>query len=90
MVGKCQVNHLKVKEIYHWGTDILRCHKTFHYTLRQSAGSSRGGAGNVYRGTGMRDWLLLTTIMVLGFGFMLGKLAYDEWRIKRRNHGAGS
>ncbi|HTC83417.1 MAG TPA: hypothetical protein VK683_03640 [Rhizomicrobium sp.] len=39
----------------------------------------------------MRDWLLLTTIMVLGFGFTLGKLAYDEWRIKRsrRNHGTG-
>ena len=32
---------------------------------------------------GMRDWLLLTTIMVLGFGFTLGKLAFDEWRIKR-------
>jgi len=41
---------------------------------------------------GMREWLLLTTIMVLGFGFTLGKLAFDEWRIKRshRNHGAGS
>jgi hypothetical protein len=40
----------------------------------------------------MRDWVLLTTIMVLGFGFTLGKLAFDEWRIKRsqRNHGAGS
>ncbi len=39
----------------------------------------------------MREWMLLTTIMVLGFGFTLGKLAYDEWRIKRsqRNHGAG-
>lgn len=48
--------------------------------------------GNVYRGMGMREWLLLTTIMVLGFGFTLGKLAYDEWRIKRshRNHGASS
>jgi hypothetical protein len=30
----------------------------------------------------MRDWLLLTT-MVLGFGIMLGKLAFDDWRIKR-------
>ena len=31
----------------------------------------------------MRDWFLLTTVMVLGFGFTLGKLAFDEWRIKR-------
>jgi hypothetical protein len=30
----------------------------------------------------MRDSLLLTT-MVLAFGCMLGKLAYDEWRFKR-------
>jgi hypothetical protein len=30
----------------------------------------------------MRDWLLLT-IMVLGFGLMLGKLAFDDWRFKR-------
>ena len=51
----------------------------------------RRGAGNVYRGNGMREWLLLTTIMVLGFGFMLGKLAYDDWRIKRsQRNGAGS
>ena len=41
---------------------------------------------------GMREWLLLTTIMVAGFGFTLGKLAYDEWQIKRnqRNHGTGA
>ena len=40
---------------------------------------------------GMREWLLLTTIMVLGFGFMLGKLAYDDWRFKRSHrNGAGS
>lgn len=40
----------------------------------------------------MREWLLLTTIMVAGFGFTLGKLAYDEWQIKRnhRNHGTGA
>ena len=40
----------------------------------------------------MREWLLLTTIMVLGFTFTLGKLAYDDWRIKRdrRNHSACS
>jgi len=46
----------------------------------------------VFGGMGMREWLLLTTIMVLGFAFTLGKLAYDEWRFKRgrRNHGAGS
>jgi hypothetical protein len=48
--------------------------------------------GNVWGRLVMRDWFLLTTIMVLGFGFTLGKLAFDEWRIKRsqRNHGAGS
>jgi len=33
-------------------------------------------------GVAMRDWLLLT-IMVLGFGFDLGKLAFDDWRFKR-------
>jgi hypothetical protein len=38
----------------------------------------------------MREWLLLTTIMVLGFAFTLGKLAYDDWRTKRRHPGAGS
>jgi hypothetical protein len=40
----------------------------------------------------MREWFLLMTIMVAGFGFILGKLAFDDWRIKRsrRNHGAGS
>ena len=41
---------------------------------------------------GMREWLLLTTIMVAGFAFTLGKLAYDEWQIKRnhRNHSTGA
>jgi hypothetical protein len=39
----------------------------------------------------MRDWLLLTTVMVLGFALTLGKLAYDEWRIKRsQRNGANS
>ena len=38
---------------------------------------------------GMREWVLLTTIMVLGFGFTLGKLAYDEWRIKRSQRNPG-
>ena len=40
---------------------------------------------------GMREWFLLMTIMVLGFGFTLGKLAFDDWRIKRgQRNGAGS
>ena len=40
---------------------------------------------------GMREWFLLMTIMVLGFGFTLGKLAFDDWRIKRgQRNSAGS
>jgi hypothetical protein len=92
MVGKRYVNYLILKGIYQDFAAILRHPETFHYTFPISAGSSRVRVGNVYRGMGMREWLLLTTIMVLGFACTLGKLAYDEWRIKRshRNHGASS
>ena len=44
------------------------------------------GRGCIQGALGMREWLLLTTIMVAGFAFTLGKLAYDEWRIKK-GHG---
>ena len=69
---------------------MLRQVVTFHYTWGNWPFEPKRG-GRVSGASGMRDWLLLTTIMVLGFGFTLGKLAYDEWRIKRsrRNHGTG-
>ena len=61
---------------------------TFPYSQGLSAGRAEPGAG--VWGLAMRDWLMLMTVMVLGFGLTLGKLAYDEWRFKRgqRNHGA--
>lgn len=33
----------------------------------------------------MRDVLLATAILALGFGFTLTKLAYDEWCIWKEN-----
>jgi hypothetical protein len=40
----------------------------------------------------MRDWFVLTTVMVLAFSCILGKLAFDDWRSKRgqRNPGVHS
>jgi len=91
MLGERSSNYLKVKEIYQTAAYILRHSDTYNYTLRESAVRAEMGRSAFSGAMGMRDWVLLTTIMVAGFGFTLGKLAFDEWRIKRgqRNHGAG-
>jgi hypothetical protein len=33
----------------------------------------------------MRDLLLMTIILVFGFGFTLGKLAYDDWHVRKEH-----
>jgi hypothetical protein len=88
--GNGRINSLKLKGIYHEFPGLLRHPQTFHYTFRKSAVRAERGRDCSLGALGMREWLLLTTIMVLGFAFTLGKLAYDEWRIKRRNPRAGS
>jgi len=83
MVGELTINLLKMFEIHHKWQTILRHHETVPYNLTEFGRQSRDGWACSRGQMGMRDWFLLTTIMVLGFGFTLGKLAFDEWRIKR-------
>jgi len=83
LVGKSDLNWLKILEIHYDYRTVLRHNETVRYNLNESAGRAEIGRARFLGAMGMRDWFVLMAIMVLGFGFTLGKLAFDEWRIKR-------